>query len=181
MGLGQTSYKDNTGKEYFKVGPGETGASVCSKASRKCVGFTSKDIKLCKQLHPSAGEYVGGDGSSSPFYCDGPPDVGICSGKRNTCGICPACNPNADCNWSPVGTQFREMYVECGPSDVVVPKAAPVSTPPSIPAVTPSQFFVDKETLVTPQPSTGIDSSLFIGAGVLGAGLLLLLIFKKKK
>lgn len=108
----------------FKVSPGQTGNSVCQQNNRKCIGFTTRDPNVCKQVHPNAQVQYLSSGAKSPFYCDGPPDQGICRGLKNTCGVCPACNVNADCNWSPVGVQFREMYVECGPNDVAQKEAA---------------------------------------------------------
>lgn len=156
--------KDN----YFVVGPNETGNAVCQRnQNRKCIGFTSRDINLCKIAHPNAGTTTIMDGSSSPFYCDGPPSQGACSSRRNTCAICPACNVNADCSWAPLPSQFKEMFVECGPAEIIAPPPKVEIKPPEPLPLPPMVEYS------TPPPSApAISTPMIIGAfavmGILG-------------
>lgn len=104
------------GKQYYAVtstDPSEdTGAKVCAKVGKACIGYTAYTTDVCKKFHPGALVTSGVDGSKAGFYCNGAPQEGVCGRMTNTCNICPACNLNADCNFQVSGL-FREMYVEC--------------------------------------------------------------------
>ena len=105
------------GKQYYIVTSTDqsedTGAEVCAKVGKTCVGYTAYTTDVCKSFHPSASATTSVHGSKSGFYCNGPPQTGLaCESSYNNCQICPACNVNADCNFQ-IGGLFREMYVEC--------------------------------------------------------------------
>ena len=118
----------------------DSGNEVCASMGQRCVGYTSLGTNaVCKLFHPNAKELVSLNGSKSGFYCNGAPQKGAaCEKTKDTCQVCPTCNVNADCAWS-VGSQYREMYVECAPllsqgmyGPLVLPHAAaPVSIRPA--------------------------------------------------
>jgi len=89
-----------------------TGTAVCAAAGLKCVGYTDKTTAVCSAVHPSAAVVQSVNGSSTGYYCNGPPQTGECSFRYNTCDICPACNVNANCNFTVSGL-FRQMFVQC--------------------------------------------------------------------
>lgn len=91
---------------------GDTGNEVCAKAGKKCVGYTDLTVGTCMKHHPGALTSSDFNGSKAGFYCDGPPQGGVCAQERGTCHICPACNINMDCGME-IGVLYRETYVEC--------------------------------------------------------------------
>ncbi len=106
------------GKTYYVVNgnstTANTGEKVCASIGKTCVGYTGFTNNICKIFHPNAKTLVSVNGSKAGFYCDGAPQKGLaCEKTLNTCQVCPACNVNMDCKTA-IGTQFREMYVECG-------------------------------------------------------------------
>jgi len=111
------------GKYYYMVNSADptedTGAEVCARVGTPYVGFTALTTDVCRQFHPSATVASGMDGSSSGFYCNGPPQTGRCAGETNTCDICPACNLNVDAA-TVISDQYSEMYVECGSPQAAV-------------------------------------------------------------
>ncbi len=104
------------GKTYYKVtstDPTEdTGNEVCTKLGKVCVGYTDTTSNVCKQFNPRATVSSSLSGDKSGVYCDGSPQGGVCSTKKQTCHTCPACTVSVQCN-QPIGGLYREMYVEC--------------------------------------------------------------------
>ena len=104
------------GKKYYVVRStdptGDTGNEVCAKVGKTCAGYTALTQGVCLAMHPGAQPSEDFNGSNAGFYCDGPPQGGICAQERNTCHICPACNLNMDCDME-IGVLYRETYVEC--------------------------------------------------------------------
>jgi hypothetical protein len=104
-------------KLYYKVSGDDpavdTGNEVCIKNGLTCVGYTATGNDACKYFHPDATSTTSVNGSKSGFYCNGAPQKGLaCENAKNNCQNCPNCNVNADCT-TEIGTQFKEMYVEC--------------------------------------------------------------------
>jgi len=110
------------GRYYYTVNSADptedTGSEVCAKAGASYIGFTALTTDVCKLFHPSAAVTQGMDGSSTGFYCNGPPQTGICAKETNTCNVCPACNLNVD-STTVISDQYSEMYVECGAPGVI--------------------------------------------------------------
>ena len=105
------------GKQYYIVTSTDqsedTGAEVCAKVGKTCVGYSAYTTDVCRKFHPDASVTTSVHGSKAGFYCNGPPQTGLaCENSYNNCQICPACNVNMDCN-TPIGNLFREMYIEC--------------------------------------------------------------------
>lgn len=105
------------GQTYYVVTAADSamdsGDEVCAAVGQKCIGYTVTDHKVCTTLHPNAKTQSGGDGSKSPFYCDGSPQGGVCANEKNTCRVCPNCNIGVTCGES-ISSLYREMYVQCG-------------------------------------------------------------------
>jgi hypothetical protein len=105
------------GRYYYAVNSADptedTGAEVCAKAGASYIGFTALTTDVCRLFHPSAAVTQGVDGSSTGFYCNGPPQAGICAKETNTCNICPSCSLNVD-RTTVISDQYSELYVECG-------------------------------------------------------------------
>ncbi|HVM91100.1 MAG TPA: hypothetical protein VMU11_04365 [Verrucomicrobiae bacterium] len=101
---------------YYKVSAtdpdGNTGNKVCARVGKKCVGFTDETLSTCLAFHPDAASVSDLDGAKAGFYCDGPPEGGVCAREKNTCHICPECNLNMECD-TQAGTLYREMFVQC--------------------------------------------------------------------
>jgi hypothetical protein len=124
------SYTYN-GRDYYVVNgndpAADTGAEVCASAGRTCVGYTGFTNDICKNFHPRASATESVNGSKAGFYCDGAPQKGLaCETAKNNCQVCPACNVNADCS-TQIGTQFREMYVECSGPSTISASSTPLS------------------------------------------------------
>lgn len=119
------------GRDYYVVNgndpSNDTGAQVCAKIGKACIGYTDFSTSSCQYFHPGAPltpQSV--NGSKSGFYCDGPPQKGLaCESSRNNCQVCPWCNVNADCNFH-IGGLFREMYIECGGGENAASKSAQI-------------------------------------------------------
>lgn len=125
-----TGYNYN-GKKYYVVKSDDpnknTGNKVCASQGKTCVGYTAHTTAVCQQVHPNSKVVSNSvNGSKAGYYCNGSPQTGLaCESTYDTCQVCPACNVNVDCA-TEIGTQFREMYVECG---------APTNTPSDISGV----------------------------------------------
>lgn len=91
---------------------GDTGNEVCAKHGKTCLGYTVFSTSLCQAFHPGAQVSSDWDGSKAGFYCNGPPQGGVCAKERDTCHICPQCNVNMDCAME-IGVLYRETYVQC--------------------------------------------------------------------
>lgn len=107
---------DYNGKQYYIVtstDPTEdTGAEVCAKIGKTCVGYTEESTAVCKLFHPSAITTLSMSGDKAGVFCDGAPQTGVCAEKTNACHECPACTNTVDCN-TQIGNLYREMFVEC--------------------------------------------------------------------
>lgn len=104
------------GRKYYAVKAadpaGDTGDEVCTRVGKSCVGYTALSLAVCQAFHPTATPSEDFNGSRAGFYCNGPPQGGICGEERNTCHICPACNLNMECG-TVIGDLYNETFVEC--------------------------------------------------------------------
>lgn len=104
------------GKTYYAVKSadptGDTGDKACAKVNKKCVGYTDLTVNTCLAFHPSALTVQDMDGARPGFYCNGPPQGGVCGREMSTCHICPECNLNMNCS-SVIGDLYNETFVEC--------------------------------------------------------------------
>lgn len=109
------------GSTYYIInatnGSLNSGDRVCAAVGMKCVGLTDYNTALCHYVHPNATVLNTLNGSSSAYYCNGPPQGGQCSTYYNTCFECSACNPTS-CQ-DQIGDQFREMYAQCASNGTV--------------------------------------------------------------
>lgn len=111
----KNGYANVGGRHYYKVTTDpnlNTGNKVCASLGLKCIGYTDKTLNSCIAFHPDALNSSDYDGANAGFYCNGPPEQGVCGREHNSCHICPQCNTNMDCN-TQAGTLYREMFVEC--------------------------------------------------------------------
>ncbi len=121
------------GKMYYRVLGGNktqnTGAKVCALVGKACIGYTATgNNDICKALHPKAKSVVSTSGSKSGFYCNGSSQKGpACEKMKDTCEVCPTCNVSVPCA-TDISTQFREMYVECGPLGLPASTSSSVNT-----------------------------------------------------
>jgi len=109
------------GKIYYIVSGNDptmdTGAEVCASIGKICKEYgTIGTNAVCVKFHPTSRALSILDGSKAEFFCDGPPQTGVCGNlnMKNVCAVCPKCSLNeaSTCN-QPIGQHFREMYVEC--------------------------------------------------------------------
>lgn len=119
-----------SGKIYYVIdgnNPSLNSANrVCAAVGKKFVALVT-NTTVCKALHPTASVSTIMDGAPYGFFCNGAPQTDrACSTRRNACAICTACNKanvNAD---TQIGTQFAEMYVDCGQSSSTAYKVPPM-------------------------------------------------------
>ncbi len=112
----QKAFANVGGRHYYRVVSNDqthdTGTKVCASYGLKCVGYTDTSLNSCITFHPDAITSSDLDGAKVGFYCNGPPEQGVCAREHNSCHICPQCNTNMDCD-TQAGTLYREMFVEC--------------------------------------------------------------------
>lgn len=120
---GKTSNVSVSGKNYYRVIPGQTGDEVCKASGLNCVGLApEKSDNVCKAFHPGAKTQNIIHGSKHYWYCNGQNSI-TCSNKLNTCSVCNACNSNLTCADDPGPNWGNEIYVECSSG------AAPIKQP----------------------------------------------------
>ncbi len=108
VALGNTTYYRVLGNDPTR----DTGTKVCAAVGKACVGYTDYSVESCLKFHPSAATVADLDGAKAGFYCNGPPQSGVCAREINTCHICRECGINMYCDMN-VGTLYRETFVEC--------------------------------------------------------------------
>lgn len=116
IAFGLSNPMSYNGKTYYMVtstDPTEdTGTEVCAKAGLSCVGYTEESNAVCKMFHPNAAETSSLSGDKAGVYCDGSPQIGVCSTLTHSCHTCPACTATVTCD-QVIGGLYREMFVEC--------------------------------------------------------------------
>jgi len=112
------------GKAYVKADADnadrDTGDEVCALYGAYCVGASERTDSVCKLFHPDANSSTSGSGDYSGVYCDGPPQIGVCSTLSDSCHTCPFCTASVACS-TPISSLYREMFFECDISTCAPP------------------------------------------------------------